>query len=361
MRQVTLVSVLVLGTIALASAADAQPTVSGVSGTIKNGQTITITGANFGVKSTPAPLIWEDFSDGVLDSKLAVRGGTFALNGDNLRDAFSTHNARSDYKNNGFYFGYDNGTASKWFVQYWIKLASNWHWGTSTFGGPDDGLANVKFFRLFPTGSRTYSDVGYATHGFDGGNVLRFVENGAETYLNINGQDYFTPSTWHQVQVAYGENSGVDVADGTMQLWIDGQQLDSTTTLVTNVGADGPAINKRPYIIGFYDSWSPSDANVANMYAYYTDLYVDTSWSRVELGNAATYASCTHRETLIPSAWSASSVSATVVQGTFASGQPAYLYVVDASGRVNASGFAVAIGGSTAQKPRPPTNLRIIR
>jgi len=363
MRVARFVSALTFGVSAiLPAAAAAQPTVSGISGTVGNGQTITISGASFGTKTTAAPLISEDFADGLLDSKIVVRGGTFALNDDNLRHGFSTHNARADYKNsNGYYFGYDNGTAPKWYVQYWIKLASNWHWGTSTFGGGDDGLANIKFFRLFPTGSRTYSDVGYSTHGFDGGNILRFVENGAQTYLNQNAQTYFTLGTWHQVQVAFGENSGIDQPDGTLKLWIDGVQRDSITTLVTNVGADGPAINKRPYIVGFYDSWSPSDASVANMYAYYSDLYIDTSWSRVELGNAATYAASTHRETMIPTVWSAASISAKIAQGTFNSGDTAYVYVVDSNGAVNASGFRVTVGGTGPTAPRPPTNVRIIR
>jgi hypothetical protein len=326
---------------------------------MSNGQTITISGANFGTKSTVAPLIWEDFADGLLDAKLAIRGGTFVLNGDNLRHPFSTHNARSDYKNNGFYFGYDQGTAPKWFVQYWVKLASNWHWGTSTFGGPDDGLANVKFFRLFPTGSRTYSDVGYSYHGF-ASDMLRFVENGVQTYLGMDLAPLLPPSVWHCIQVQYSENSGVGQTNGTMRLWIDGVLRDSATTLDTNVVGDGTYIDKRPYIIGFYDSWSPSDASVANMYAYYTDLYVDTSWSRIELGNAATYAACTHREMLMPTAWSASSISAKVNQGSFASAQAAYVYVIDANGNVNANGFKVTIGGA-ATAPRPPTNVRIVK
>ncbi len=327
-----------------AASAEAQPTVAKVHGHVAHNQTITITGASFGTKPGAAPLVWEDFSDGEVDANLVNHGpGPAVINGDNLRHPFSTRNVRADYKTAGAYFGYDAATAPKWFVQYWIKLASNWHWGASTFDGPDDGLANVKFFRMYPKGSRDYANVGYSMHGFRGGEVLRFVENGEETYFGVNGQGLFTPDEWHSVQVEYGENSGAGEANGTMRLWVDGMLTDSTTTLDTNPVRDGEPIDKRPYIIGLYDSWRPSDKDVDNMYAYYSDVYVDNGWSRVELGNAPTYAASSHREMLIPTAWSTDTITARVTQGTFTKGEKAYIYVVDASGRVNAVGFKVNI------------------
>ena len=214
---------------------------------------------------------------------------------------------------------------------------------------------------MFPTGSRTYSNVGYSTHGFDGGSLLRFVENGVQTYLGGDFQGWVAPGAWHSIQVEYGEGSAAGQANGSMKLWVDGALRDSTTTLDTNNPADGGMVNKRPYIIGFYDSWSPSDASVSNMYAYYGDIYVDSSWARVEIGNAASYNACTHREMLVPTAWSANSISARVNQGSFTTGQPAYIYVVDSSGRVNASGLTAVIGGGTITPPSAPTNLRVVR
>lgn len=350
-----------LGVGLLAAPAAAQPAVGAVSGTVTHNQTIVITGSGFGLKPTAAPTVWEDFSDSALDAALATRNRAVELNADNLRHPFSTKNARADFKSGGYYFGYDGGVAKKWFVQYWIKLAPNWHWGASTFGGGDDGLANIKFFRMFPAGDRNYSNVGYSAHGFTGADVLRFVENGdASQYLGVNFKSWFTLDTWHSVQVEYGENSGAGQPDGTMRLWIDGVLRDSTTSFVTNQAVDGVAVDKRPYVIGFYDSWSPSDAPVSNMYAYYGDIYVDKSWSRVELGDQPTYAACTHREMLVPVEWSTGAITARVQQGTFASGQVAYLYVVDSNGRVNSAGFRVTIGAS-GTPPSAPTGLKIIK
>ena len=359
-------ALLVCASCAVAASANAQPAITGVSGTVTNNQTVSITGSGFGTKATAAPLVWEDFNDGVLHPSLSPHGSLPLTNTDNLRHAFSTRNARANYKvaganGDGHYFEYNGGTALKWFVQYWIKLASNWRFGTTAFGGGDDGLANIKFFRMFPSGSRTYTNVGYSLHGFAGGAVMRFVERGAQPYLDVDGRQWFTPGTWHNVQVEFGDG-GLDQPNGSMKLWVDGVLRDSATSLITNVGSDGPAVAKRPYVIGFYDSWAPSDAAVSNMYAYYSDIYVDNSWARVELGNAATYAACTRREMLLPSAWSATGISARVAQGAFTSGQTAYVYVVDSTGRVNSAGYRVTVGGTaTTTRPAAPTGLRIVR
>jgi hypothetical protein len=320
--------------------------ISGTSGTLDHDQAVTITGSGFGTKAVAAPLVWEDMADGVLD-ELVTRDGSVVFNTNNLRHAHSTKNARSNYKviGEGYYFGYDNGDAPKWFVQYWIKLASNWHFGTTAYPDEsDDGLANVKIFRLFPIGGRTYTNVYYAVAGYDG-QFYRIVENDTLDTGDIRGEDFeswFAVNVWHLVQVQYGENSGVDQLNGSIKLWIDGVLRDEMLTLNTNASDDGEAIDKRPYAIGFYDSWKPSDAAVANMYAYYGDIYVDDSWCRVELGNASTYAACTVREIQIPTSWATGSIGVTFKTNTFGTGASAWLYVVDATGAISA-GFAVTL------------------
>lgn len=341
----------------LAARADAQPAVSAVTGTVANGQTVTILGGAFGTKPAATPLAWEDFTAGTL-KVLTARGSTSltVANADNLRTTFSSRNARCDFKQNGggCFFSYDGAAHPKWFVQYWIKLAPNWQWGTTTYNGGNDGLANVKFLRFFPLGSRNYSNVGYSFHGFAGNRTLRFVENGPSTYQPIELATLLTPGSWHLIQAEFGENSGVDRADGRLRLWIDGQLYDDTRTLVTNVGTDGPAVHKRPFIIGLYDSWPPSDAPVANMFAYYADVYVDNTFARVEIGNAPRYDDCTHREIQYPLSWDPGAVSIRINQGAFVTGQTAYVFVVDDSGRVNAAGFPITFGDQTGPPPSAP-------
>jgi hypothetical protein len=343
-----------------AAVAQAQPSITGVTGTLSHGQTVTIAGSGFGTKSPVAPAAFEDFSDGVANG-ISKHGGTWHItnNTDNLRTPFDTMNARCDFKNPGGYcdYSYDAVTAPRWFVQYWFKPAPNWQWGTTTYGGGNDGLANVKYWRLFPTGARNYSNVGLAWHGFNANRTSVFVENGTTTVIDTANATLLTPGAWHLIQVAFAENSGVDQADGRLRLWIDGALRYTTDALVTNVGSDGPAVNKRPFIIGLWDSWPPSDAPVDTMYGYYSDIYVDTSWARVEVGDAPVYENCTVREIQIPSSWSASSIQITFRQGTFGNGQTVYVFVVDESGAVS-PGFGVVVGSSGGSDPAPRPRVR---
>jgi hypothetical protein len=92
---------------------------------------------------------------------------------------------------------------------------------------------------------------------------------------------------------------------------------------------------------------------------YVDDLYIDTTWARVEIGNASTYAASTEREIQIPSAWSDAALALTANLGQFANG-PAYLYVFDSTGAVNAAGYPVTIGGTPdTTPPVAPSGLGI--
>lgn len=89
-------------------------------------------------------------------------------------------------------------------------------------------------------------------------------------------------------------------------------------------------------------------------YAYINNLYIDNTKARVEIGNASRWATCTRREIQIPSAWSSSSIRVTINQGTFGSGNTGYLYVLDANGSVNPTGYPIIIGGGGSDTPPPP-------
>lgn len=102
----------------------------------------------------------------------------------------------------------------------------------------------------------------------------------------------------------------------------------------------------------YYDTGGP------DMNHYISDAYIDITQQRVEIGNASSWSSCTHREIQIPSAWSDDSITITGNQGSFAVGNTAYLYVVDANGNVNSQGYGIIIGADT--RPAPPKNLRIV-
>lgn len=357
---------LLLSLLLVTSPVWAAPAIVTTQGLITNDSVVTITGSGFGTKGSAAPLVWHNFANGAAPSGLAANSISVFNNTDNPRTIASAYTTRFDHKLGGSdFFSYNTTAYPQWYVAYWIRLASNWHWGTTTSGGADDGLANIKFFRAFPTGARSYTNFGYTFHGWGSRETQRFFETPASgnVYLTLLST-WLTLNTWHLMEWEYGENSAVDVADGSTKLWVDGNLKDSSTTIITNYGVDGTAVNKRPYIIGIYDSWPPSDAAVANMYAYIAEVYVDNSWSRVALCDVSVWANCTHREIQRPSAWSDSSITITANTGTFIN-DTVYLYVVDSAGVVNATGFAVQLGPpASSRKPvtrTPATRTPVTR
>jgi len=90
--------------------------------------------------------------------------------------------------------------------------------------------------------------------------------------------------------------------------------------------------------------------------------------ARVEIGDQSTYSSCKNLTILTPTKWNDGSITATVRQGSFTSGQTAYVFVFDANNNGNTSnGYKVTIGGTsststpTSTPPSPPQNLRIVQ
>jgi len=73
----------------------------------------------------------------------------------------------------------------------------------------------------------------------------------------------------------------------------------------------------------------------------------------VEIGNADTWAACTHREIQPPTAWAASEITVTFNAGSFEDDDTVYLYVVDANGDASPASDGITISGSSS--PAPPT------
>jgi hypothetical protein len=131
-----------------------------------------------------------------------------------------------------------------------------------------------------------------------------------------------------------------------------------------------PLPNTRSYSLGGYyrfvraggsiSSTSDYRGGVSNSnYRYFDDMYVDTTFSRVMLGNRDSYSAWTILEPQIPSAWSDSSITVTVNQGALPSGEKAYLYAFDANNNANPTGYSVEFATGAAESPSPPRTLRL--
>jgi hypothetical protein len=157
----------------------------------------------------------------------------------------------------------------------------------------------------------------------------------------------------------------VDKYDGSLKWWENSKLKVSSSPM--NVTSKYPTDTYCAIL--FQDFWTETVAGKSylnNAKDYIDDVYMDDTWARVMIGNAPTFDSCTHREPLIPTAWSNTSITVYFNQGSFPNGSKVYLFVIDSNG--NASpGKEIAIGGTASAGdapipttyPNPPSKLII--
>jgi len=332
----------------------AAPSVSLTNGTLSNGNTIAISGSFFGNKASPAPVIFDDMEGGNLSNKW-TKTGSIQINSDNNRHSNSQYNGRNDFgssggSSKGYFTGGSN--SKKWFCQYWFKLSTNWHWGTTGYGGGDDALTNIKIVRIWDSGSDALNWV-TAFQLWSGSNtIISKVSPLSTAYYSklIRPKDDITVNTWHNFQFEYSDSS-IGETDGVFRAWYNGKVIYNISGIMTRNSQN--TNYKRPLVLGFYNSWGRA---ASSTYFYIDDAYIDNTWARVEIGDNATYDNCTHREVQIPSAWSDSSIEITFSQGSFNNGDQAYLFVVDDAGN-KSSGFPITIGSTVNGDALPVASL----
>ena len=329
----------------------AGPAPGGVSGTVGDGQVITITGAGFGAKSPAAPLKFDSFETTTNGGALHGVNGWVTAEDPQVTTVASpvrpnsTRAVRlrfnpSDSSHN-FYLPEDMATGTL-YVDYWVRFVLS---PGSSFPN------NYKMWRLYHAmGSAPNSYLGYA-----GGAIMQTDQSeaplGEPPYYSWWGgpeiPELTGPNYGH---VRYEFVMGADPSvGGTMRQWWNGR-----LTTPTNVQhawqwrhtKDSTAWNQ--ILFGNYAYGTTNGFDV-----YFDNVYLDRSLARVELCNHATYASATHCEIQIPSAWSATSIAATVNAGSFNPDDSAWLHITDSAG-VQGTSLAVTIGAGSVIPPTPP-------
>lgn len=331
----------------------ATPSVINVSGNFNHGNTITITGTGFGTKSPAKPTVWIDFEGKSLsanpslsDSPDRFTSNTMYIASDTNPHSNSEYSAYGIMRTNGNKTTSNIGTTVNNTDKYYVFGRVKYEAGTF------QNLTNQKFFWALPGPGETPIDTRLQYHNFSNphnpdatnsglgwqwtggtpqGGILKRV-TGCE-----NGE-------WctHEIQDSRGD---LNIANGITKWWLNSViKLSSSTVKKTTKYPEN--YNK----LIFTTFWTESIAGVVPANGskhYYDDIYMDSTWSRVMIGNASTFDACTHREPLIPMEWSPTSIKAYFNQGAFTNGQSIYLFVVDSDGN-SSSGKGIKIGGTAA-------------
>lgn len=364
----------------------AAPSVSTV-GAFSHGSTVTISGSSFGTRVTGAgntQLRWDDFETGTVGHDVTTdftywsKRSTDSIpisnaktRGNSTKSAYQYLRAGTDsndtnaqasilYSNNiGF------STTKKIFISYWTY----WDWGTfDQPGGTNVYYSQIKELNVCPSinssGVHTYPSFEYIHYMYD---------TNTTPYGHIYLQDYYgaglgaynvevrdasnnwitsadRPAGWYQVQIqSYMGTAGS--ADGSIKIWrtrpsMSGAYYANSATNIQVIPAGGSDINAVKF--GWYRGYTSQGES----YIYHDDIYMDNSWARVEIGDNATYDSCTHREIQPLQSWGASSISITANQGSFANGSQVYVFVVDENGDPS-SGYGPITVGAAQGSLRP--------
>ena len=345
------------------------PSISGVSGTVSDGQSMTISGIDFGTKSNVVPYRWDNFEQGnpgeLVTGWSGGTGSDIARYSDEVQRGPIAHSVTSKHAfrpgaenislcQNDYANGYD-----VLYIDYWYRL------------NPVDasGISgrNYKPWRVWTNDITMQFNPGTfpPVEPYGPAGIFGFYDNGnidqSVSLWNGEDRDY---GNWKHEQAVIGV-SDPGVANGTLHRYVNSQPIgpfsDSLIFRTRN-------ILPTEIRIGHY--WAtdadPGDPETlpdnTGADVYIDDLYIDRTWSRVEIGNASTYSACTHREIQVPSAWSSDSISFTINQGSFDNGAGAYLYVTDSNDETNINGYPLTFSSASGDtiSPDNPQGLSVL-
>lgn len=308
------------------------PTITSVSGTASQGQTVKISGAGFGSKSQATPLVFDDFeagSDGQqIQGKSAIAGAwdTGSYAGGVTYATYEGKKVARHQFGNGTYNSslyVDPSPTQTVYLDFWIK------------GVPAANPSrNWKTWRFYDSSD---AEVGNSVYYCNGGGI------------DMAGSWVWTaeappPQTWMHYEVIQ--------RPGVVRHYRDGK-LDLSNSNTSPPTVAQVRIGHYWGLDGVSDCGSNPGGNV------YTDnVYVDNSLARVVIGDASTFEASRKRAVQPATAWSGSEVTVRFYPTQFTSGQSAYLFVVDAN-NVPSAGFPITIGKTGSVVPNPPSPVSV--
>ena len=331
-------------------AAPSQPTIK--SGKLSDGMSVTITGSGFGTKSTAQPLVWDTFESGAIGTKILENAATIGKWDQGYGyDVWSYSNtikhagaksAKASADTNIYNLSLSkNGSFPTVYMDFWLYI----HYY-------DNKTRNWKPWRLY--GDNDQMQINAVS--LCGSPFYISVSNPNTNTLDWQGVGYDN-NNWYHFQVLFQESSP-NTANGILKQYINGILANNRTGIPTRSNnAHVDQIRVGHYWTTDTVPECPQGNTGADIYI--DNIYLDTSWARVELTNNSNYEAATQREIQVPTAWSDGQITFTVNQGTFTSGAPVYLFIHDPSGNVSPALEVTINQGSSSQSLGIPQNLKI--
>jgi hypothetical protein len=338
--------------------------VSGVTGTFSQGLGITVTGSSFGSNADGGPMLWDNFDAGSNGAVIAnsstttvppIRRGPLAGytwlrdGGGNYEDksiVFSNGGAKDssvlharaaftsgDFSGLNLYIPYAQFTTGKdLYISFYHRMIRT----GATF--PRQSKAWIAY-------NSSWNDKAYWSTAYNncqvGGYRTHITEPDVEHWFSLQGDA--SEGEWIRFET-YLRQSGPNVPNGIWHQNVYRSSLATPSresfTHVNEVLRTSADDWVRWTFGGAYYSMDPcGDTGIIDI----DDFYMDDTFAHVEVCDSPTWAARTKCELQVPTAWSDTSITATFNLGYLSPGNPAYVYVMNAGGGVNAQGFAIMI------------------
>ena len=355
----------------LAEPAIAQVQIDSVDLPIENGTTITISGQSFGTKSTAAPLLWDDLSSSAyanlgngdtIPTQSGSRGHpqdasapwpNATVNGDygNTKYFTSTSGIRVDGRpvygctgSKGSVSGISAAPSTLLFVDWWFYTSSmtavgdkNYYKIARIWG---EGGTNAQAFMSVDGGRTAYSDGG----------------EDSSAYGTLVPSD----NEWHHITFIVDSSRGISNNQGEFWTFLNNQRIHH----VTDLGAqpEYPSFNGNFTMVERLGSEPNNTGAHSGQEQLWGDIYIDDTLARVVLGDSGSWSSVSHYEMQIPQDWQSDSIQVAGNLGSFSASESVWLYVIDADGNVNQSGFPVAtVEGPPVERPGQPGQPALVQ
>ena len=355
-------------------------TITGVTGTIQDGESIDIIGTDFGAKAQAAPRkadFFEQSGDGYAIGDPISNGWGYMPNAPFTPPLYNDSNPRVvggkhvrcnfSYLNEPVYpsgwgssFYYDHGgTFSSVYATFWFRRSNP--------GGIETD--NEKYFRITHGPTDGVGDNPGIGHTIIGGSAVTGVKGGnsdSDWMLPEMGKWWGTTHSWdiwERFEGYFVECDPFGGMNGICQVNYQFGGINNPFVAIVDQVGD---TNRPPdtghwtgCIFGKYVRLGMEGEGLQPGFLLHHDfgqVYIDVTRARVEIGNASTFAACTHREIQIPTAWADDGITITVNQGTFDE-ETAYVFVVDPDG-IPSAGYQVLISGGPPDVTPPNIDPR---
>jgi len=316
------------------------PATPGLTGTFSEGNTITLAGSGFG--SDGVPIIYDDFESGTVGDDLNTRGWVTSVNNGPVTPP--------SVSSNQFYSGTRSGEAdisaggdcSAYLENLNLtEIYCSFYSRTDQLTGPSE---TVK-------GWRVHSD--QTTNQYTGYPGI-FEQEPIDVYSNRshrftvqtlgtsadgpNSASYYTSAqsenVWQRLEY-YVKISDPGVANGKLVYTRDLTVHENQQAIVTRETGITEVIELM--MLPFFWGGGGTGMN------WYDNVIVSATQARIEVGDSATYASCTKKEVMNTLTRVDGQITFKVPSNTFSTGSTVYVHVIDVAGSSTANYSTVVV------------------